>query len=105
MGQATKNKIKDHPCMRSYHTRPRGISARQLHQYSKGDAAIIEQKQYYIVARLPKSLDVVEDLGERFKKLAESWERETAHLSLTRQQTSRMSFLRIIALGEKALPL
>lgn len=87
-----------------YHTNPRGVSDLDLHRYAKSDAEFIEQRQYYVVTTPPKNLEDVDNLAERFRKLVETWEKETAHLSVTRQQVSRMSFLRIIALGEKILP-
>lgn len=40
-----------------------------------------------------------------FKKIADAWEEETAHLSIDRQRVSNMNFLHLVSLGKESLPL
>jgi hypothetical protein len=42
---------------------------------------------------------------QKFDELTGRWIKETGHFSLERQQIANLSFLKIIAMGEKVLPL
>jgi hypothetical protein len=41
---------------------------------------------------------------EHFKSLANEWKLETSHLSFIRQKIAHVAFLKILLMGEKALP-
>ena len=45
------------------------------------------------------------DLERRFLTLAETWARETAHLSSTRQMAEHPAFREIVSLGQPVVPL
>jgi hypothetical protein len=45
-----------------------------------------------------------EKTREKFTNLANEWKEATSHFSLSRQQIGHRSFLKIIAMGDKAVP-
>ena len=55
--------------------------------------------------RLRSRDDHLRDLQLHFKRLAETWEAETAHLSLVSQKAMHPSYQRIIGMGRRAIPL
>ena len=45
-----------------------------------------------------------ESLDEKFRRLAETWRRETKHLSLASEKANNFAYHQIMAMGEKVLP-
>jgi hypothetical protein len=45
------------------------------------------------------------DLEKKFQTLAETWTRETAHLSSTRQMAEHPAYREIVSLGQPVVPL
>jgi hypothetical protein len=49
--------------------------------------------------------DVASDLERRFVTLADTWNRETAHFSFTRQMAEHPAYREIVSLGRPIVPL
>ena len=108
-----KEKIKKYSCFSpSHHYRPNDIPQWQMEQFENDDAEYVATRQHYIIESikdekrqsLTKSIVEVEKTKQEFATLAKTWKKATAHFSLVRQQITHISFLRIIALGEKVIP-
>lgn len=99
-----QTKIESFNCQVKTRHYPTDIPLIQHQEYERGDDAYLSAKRRLIVENTPKKTADNNSTKDKFYVLYNKWFEETAHLSLIKQQTSDMSFLKIIGMGETALP-
>ena len=88
-----------------YPSSPAGVYRHDLERFDREEAVMIDAKLFIDRYRPATQRQASDDHCKRFDTYLRAWKDETSHFSLVRQHVDNINFLKIIALGEDALPL
>lgn len=102
---------KGFPCSLKGRHFPTDLPIWEMRHFEKDDVTSMATQLYFVESQSehfkPKSKQELETekIKQEFETLVKVWIKATAHFSFVRQQIIHPSFLRIIGMGDKVLPL